>query len=644
MAEIPSSDSMQRALPGAPGSRPSLRYQSTPDTGVGLISRALERAGATLDEVDAKRQARDDRIAEAKASTALARGLFQAYRETEDNDYGTQVRRFSERATKSIDEAAGLISNPEMRDLFMARAEGQVVDWTNRAHTRALKVEGAARIGEFEADLPDMLERASALDEKGATQVLGELNQRLQALVDIQAISPKQMQDQIQKFGAEYAETRIRAMGPSDGYEELGKGDKGLGKFLPPLARERLRESLEHDAAVETSLKLVDAAGGRRYSEAELRAMAPEVRVLVQKLEDQATARVRGDVSWSRSTEAYLRGRAERDAIEMTPQFVGDGASMTQSLKSIDDSDMPEFQKQIARNGVLRHFQVKMEAEAAAAREKFAEVHDDILSGRITVARYRMENPKDWEALSPASKQMLIDSEGQGAAATKRFTEKKMRDMAAEFKDITTTPEGATFVRQMGIGYLRARTFDDDFVTIAESLGWGSEKLVVDAKNRLAEAGSTIKADPEIVTTLLNRGLGILGENAKTPRGRLFDERFRKEIARRERQSVLSGGAGSLTFEQIEKIRDDLLEQFELTGEYWGTNTRRAFEIDEPGEMSRLTRAGSPIDLKIVNDSLLKKGTPNPTAKEQDEELQDLFESGKIFELRRQYRSAPGGR
>lgn len=643
MAEIPSSDSMQRALPGAPGSRPSLRYQSTPDTGVGLISRALERAGATLDEVDAKRQARDDRIAEAKASTALAKGLFQAYRETEDNDYGTQVRRFSERATKSIDEAAGLISNPEMRDLFMARAEGQVVDWTNRAHQRALKVEGAARFGEFEADLPDMLERASALDEKGATQVLGELNQRLQALVDMQAISPKQMQDQLQKFGAEYAETRIRAMGPSDGYEELGKGDKGLGKFLPPLARERLRESLEHDAAVETSLKLVDAAGGRRYSEAELRAMAPEVRVLVQKLEDQATARVRGDVSWSRSTEAYLRGRAERDAIEMTPQFVGDGASMTQSLKAIDESDMPEFQKQIARNGVLRHFQVKMEAEAAAAREKFAEVHEQVVRGELTVLQFRTRDPKTWESLSPAAKKILEESEGVGTAGTKRFSPEQMRKMGSVFRDAIATPDGAREARERGIGYLRSRTMDDDFVAIAESLGWGGEKIVVDAKARLAESGSEIKVDSKLRDSLFKRGLSIVGVKADSDKGRLFEERFNEAIISRQRQRTLAGQSPTMSLEELTRIRDDLLEEFEL--ERFGPNpTRRAFEIgDDPGELARIT-IGNPTDRKIVNESLRRQGVSDPTSEQQDEELGRLFMTGEIFELRRQYRSAPGGR
>lgn len=643
MAEIPSSDSMQRAVPGAPGARPSLRYQSTPDTGVGLVSRALERAGATLDEVDAKRQAREDRVTEARASTALAKGLFKAYQETDDNDYGTQVRRFSERASGSIDEAAGMISNPELRELFMARAEGQVVEWSNKAHQRALKVEGAARVGELEADLPDMLERASALDEKGATAVLGELNGRLQALVDIQAITPSQMQEHARKFGAEYAETRIRAMGASAGYNELGKGDKGLGKFLPPLQRERLRESLEHDAAVETAYSLVDAAGGRQYSDAELKRMPVEVRVVLEKIQDNAKAQARADINWQRSNEAYARTRAEREAIELTPKFLEAGVTMGQTLKIIEDSDLQEFQKQIIVDQVRRHFSTMQDAEAQDARALFSDWHSKVVSGEATVTELRLRAPKQWDSMSSGAKQALIDAEGAGTAGTRRFVPEQLRRMGGVFREAMQSPAGAQEIREKGIGYLRSRTMDDDFVSIAESLGWGGEKLVADARTRLAESGSELKVDAKLRESLLKRGLSIIGAKADTDRGRLFEERFNEAIVVRQRQRVMSGQAPTMTLEDLTKIRDELLEEFEL--ERFGPNpTRRAFEIgDEEGEVGKLT-VGNPVDLKIVNKALLDEGVTNPTSAQQDDKLQKLFMDGTIFELRRQYRSAPGGR
>jgi hypothetical protein len=107
-----------RPIPQA--SRPITSYR--PNDG-----EALAQTGETLQRVGARMQERQDRLESAYAQSALLQDQLSAFDELkDDNDYTTYEKRFGERMTKALERSAGMISNPEQRAMFQARAQADI--------------------------------------------------------------------------------------------------------------------------------------------------------------------------------------------------------------------------------------------------------------------------------------------------------------------------------------------------------------------------------------------------------------------------------------------------------------------------------------------------------------------------------------
>lgn len=149
------------ALP-APGSfRSGRNYGNASDADFSAIGRGIQAAGRgignvanTISAIDERERQKQDALDLIKAEAAQKQALFDAERQFDnDGDYQTQDSRFTPLAQEVTDRAANLIRNPEVREKWRLRADGDILAGRERLITRAGKMDKENRLVDLEMAL-----------------------------------------------------------------------------------------------------------------------------------------------------------------------------------------------------------------------------------------------------------------------------------------------------------------------------------------------------------------------------------------------------------------------------------------------------------------------------------------------------------
>lgn len=146
----------------SPGSfRSGRNYGSAADADFSAVGRGLAAAGRGLGNlaggisaIDERERQKQDALDLIKAEAAQKQALFDTERQFDnDGDYATQDQRYTPMAQDVTDRAANLIRNPEVREKWRLRADGDILAGRERLITRAGKMDKENRLVDLEMAL-----------------------------------------------------------------------------------------------------------------------------------------------------------------------------------------------------------------------------------------------------------------------------------------------------------------------------------------------------------------------------------------------------------------------------------------------------------------------------------------------------------
>ena len=146
----------------SPGSfRSGREYPRASDADFSAVGRGLAAAGRGIaaigraaGQAEEQERQKQDALDLIKAEAAQKQALFDTERQFDnDGDYATQDQRYTPMAQDVTDRAANLIRNPEVREKWRLRADGDILAGRERLITRAGKMDKENRLVDLEMAL-----------------------------------------------------------------------------------------------------------------------------------------------------------------------------------------------------------------------------------------------------------------------------------------------------------------------------------------------------------------------------------------------------------------------------------------------------------------------------------------------------------
>lgn len=587
MPTIPSAELIERRLPQGTGRLPGAAQArgvdvgGVVDDGTGLVSRALANAGAQLQSIADGREARQNRLAAARARTKLSKTLYGAFQETDDNEYGSQVERFSEMTQEGLDEAASLITDPEQRALFMAQAEAEVTDWGARTHQRALVKEREFYLGELEEDTQDMLVRATtAPDEDASFAIITEYGQRLEGLVGIQALDEAQAASKLNDFRSRFATIRLGNMTDMERAEALKDTSKGWASWAPGETIVRMREQTRQATILGNAQAVLDASGGRLPPLSQLQAMEPGVRKLVEDMAAQRRQRARAAESYAMQRQAQLERQdaeaREEQALLRSQQILELEDELEDQLSLVDAAaDLDAEQKLAVRQLITRRYQEQRVVEEARVG-KLLEEFSDMVDGGASLVDIKATRGADWVSLPQAAKNVLQTKEDLAAGVSPVSPAKQTEN----YLDIVKRSEDdPNYVNLLSEEWLEANLSQAQRLqVIAMKRDIKTQSLREEAERNKAQAASS---------TEFTRALNSAFAEADIKKNKEAQAKLAEWMTLQAADEKKALGR-DLTPRELFELKNRAVQELVFSIDWWPDETKRLYELTGEDDLSKV--------------------------------------------------------
>ena len=194
----------------------------------------------------------DWQIAKARASFLTAKAKEDnSY--NEDNDYGTMQDRYNTNMNSALENAAGMISNPRARNLFMTEAGVDIAQGEQRISGIARAEERTQNVAFIEDSLVGLQEASMTGDPTTSMRAATDLVGAAVARGDVDEDDAGKL---LRNWSQQTLKTRIEAMEPERRLEEL---DKPWADNLPAGLRVQLRNEADRQLVDDKAVDNVDS-------------------------------------------------------------------------------------------------------------------------------------------------------------------------------------------------------------------------------------------------------------------------------------------------------------------------------------------------------------------------------------------------
>ena len=198
------------------------------------IGRGLEAAGrgvnqisASLSAIDDKAKREQDALDLIRAESAQRASLFETERVfDEDGDYSTHDRRYTPLARQATDEAAGLIRDPQKREMWRLKADSDIIAGRERLLKRADTMGRQERLVQLENTLES--HRNNFTDPRASNEDRDRILQQARDAIELGKRSG--LVDPI--HASKYEDTYVRGAIKQDAERRLNDDPEGLRRDL----------------------------------------------------------------------------------------------------------------------------------------------------------------------------------------------------------------------------------------------------------------------------------------------------------------------------------------------------------------------------------------------------------------------------
>lgn len=456
MPSLPTPDSI-----GLQSPRGTLRVASTTvrsadmgDDVIGVTAHALQQAGMHLGEIGAQQRDRGRKLNLLRAKSLLATGLIKSEEESAKTPYGERLGVFQKTADNAYAEAAKLLEgDPEGQVEFEAHALPSIANYGSRVSLSTLKDERNFAVADYkEASLQATQElgRTPVGDIAANTVIINRMAERIQTLVDMQAITPEQAQAESAALRETYAKVqfdKLDAKGQLDAVKKARSSKhKGWESYLPAQQLDDMHDAAEAELKVENTKRNGQAKFDAVYAKykGNSAAQIKDIRAdksLSPEERDDAIARV------DRQHTRDLQARKEREDAtgNAARKWMADG----RDLKDFPSRELLKLP--LKEQEYLQRIQDARDARARAAVEQTKEdvekttrgtklrVYEDFMAqvGSGDLAGVAQTSFSRIEALMPeehwaSAKKLVTDAQ---AALTKQTSEAAKPVKAAQYQE-----------------------------------------------------------------------------------------------------------------------------------------------------------------------------------------------------------------
>jgi hypothetical protein len=617
----------------APGSfRSGRALISAGEVDGSAVGRGLEQAGAGLaqgalalrhSEDRAKRE--QDAIDLARAEAAQRSSLFETERVfDEDGDYSTQDQRYTPLARQATDEAAGLIRDPQKREMWRLRADSDIIAGRQRLIKRADTMGRQERLVQLENTLES--HRNNFTDPRASNEDRERILQQARDAIELGKRSG--LVDPI--HASKYEDTYVRGAIKQDAERRLNDDPEGLrrdllGERAPQGELEIGNIDLSTRGAVKNADGSISTIKSMSFNENGRQTLIPTIDPEGREMTEHeaierylGTGEHLGKFDSSDSATAYAKRLSERSAKKFMPARGASPEAISIRLET-GKTDPLEGVKNISKDSAQSrsYGNFGLNSQAGAGAHQFAAEYGSALglSGTPGTAEF----DRSWRAVAAAdpqglhaaemdwySKNVLLPTQGELSAAglppelaedgrvVAYFADRKIQQGPAS---ITNHAERVRAALEKSGGkvepFLRAMTEAD------------RGNLEGDFRTALRTGVYSQRGNDNRVYNRLNMALAMGGEDSEPPlhgRYAALSPLERSDYIAKAERAARTRFEGNR--ENLKQQLDDDVESIRRTGQGGEPDLDMARRVLEPNQINRyfLNRAEAEMEHRAVSD------------------------------------------